>query len=378
MKVRESLRRPLLFLITVGTGSVFVIFDATTEIIVAGTVLAGFLALVVTGALNLAELKPSRLRAAFRERGEKKKQSDVPETAKPDTPAESPASTSKRPSSGIDLSSIPGMLGTFKASITEAIAHARAPEGEKKSNIEKIDVMLDRAVEGAVLDQPITPAPPKAGGNSVDPLASLADLDIDSLEGLDLDGEASGPGAVFDADQISLLSAEDAEAISDILKSHQDELDGFDLTADIDLAGGAGEPAAALPSASMDVPELPGDGGMPDMSALSEELSALDELDLDEIEIGGEEEEEIDAEESVPEEEILEEVAEGPKEDFDMVSFASGGAVEDDLITALKADSKKKKYVEDISLVRELKGEKFHAEELAVELEDILTAMRSQ
>jgi hypothetical protein len=128
----------------------------------------------------------------------------------------------------------------------------------------------------------------------------------------------------------------------------------------------------------MDVPELPGDDGMPDMSALSEELSALDELDLDEIEIGGEEEEEIDAEESVPEEEILEEVAEGPKEDFDMVSFASGGAVEDDLITALKADSKKKKYVEDISLVRELKGEKFHAEELAVELEDILTAMRSQ
>ncbi|WP_243669076.1 hypothetical protein [Methanoculleus chikugoensis] len=39
-----------------------------------------------------------------------------------------------------------------------------------------------------------------------------------------------------------------------------------------------------------------------------------------------------------------------------MVSFASGGAVEDDLITALKADAKKKEYVEDISLVRELKG----------------------
>lgn len=377
MKVRESLRRPLLFLITVSTGSVFVIFDATTEIIVAGTVLAGFLALVVTGALDLAELKPSRLRAALRERGEKKKP-DVPETTKPDTPAESPASTSKRPSSGIDLSSIRGMLRTFKASITEAIAHARAPEEEKKSNIEKIDVMLDQAVEGTVPDQPITPAPPKAGGNSLDPLASLADLDIDSLEGLDLDGEASGQGTVFDPDQISLLSAEDADAISDILKSHQDELDGFDLTAEIDLAGGADEPAAALPPVAMDVPELPGDDGMPDMSALSEELSALDELDLDEIEIGGEEEDEIDAEEPVPEEEILEEVAEGPKEDFDMVSFASGGAVEDDLITALKADSKKKKYVEDISLVRELKGEKFHAEELAVELEDILTAMRSQ
>jgi hypothetical protein len=375
VKVRENLRRPLLFLITVSTGSVFVIFDATTEIIIAGTVLAGFLALVVTGALDLAELKPSSLRAAFRERGEKKKQSDAPATAEPDAPAEDPSPTSSRPSSGIALR---GMLRTFKASITEAIAHARAPEGEKKSNIEKIDAMLDQAVEGAVPDQPMTPAPPKAGGNSVDPLASLADLDIDSLEGLDLDGDASGQGTVFDPDQISLLSAEDADAISDILKSHQDELDEFDLTADIDLSGGADEPAAALPPAAMDVPELPGDDGMPDMSALSEELSALDELDLDEIEIeieGEEEEEEIEEEEPVPEEEIFEEE---PKEDFDMVSFASGGTVDDDLITLLKADSKKKKYVEDISLVRELKGEKFHAEELAGELEDILATMKSQ
>ncbi|WP_243669078.1 hypothetical protein [Methanoculleus chikugoensis] len=237
--MRESLRRPLLFLITVGTGSVIIVFDAATEIIIAGTVLAGFLALVVTGALDLAELKPSRLRTALRERGKKKEQPDAPpETVKPGAPAESPSSTSNRPFSGIDLSSIRGMFGTFKASIMEAIAHARAPEDEKKSNIQKIDAMLDQAVEGAVPDQSITPAPPKAGGNSADPLASLADLDIDSLEGgLDLDDEASA-GTVFDADQISLLSAEDAEAISDILKSHQDELDEFDLPTGIDLAGG--------------------------------------------------------------------------------------------------------------------------------------------
>ncbi len=126
------------------------------------------------------------------------------------------------------------------------------------------------------------------------------------------------------------------------------------------LPGGAGEPDGALPPVAMDVPELPGDDGMPDMSALSEELSALDALDLDELDLGeieGEEEDEgIDAEEPIPEEEIIEEIAEEPKEDFDMVSFASGGAVEDDLITALKADAKKKEYVEDISLVRELKG----------------------
>lgn len=377
MILRESLRRPLLFLITVGTGSAIIVFDAPTEVIIAGTVLAGFIALVATGALDLAELRPSRLRAALRERGKKKEQTRVPETAEPKAPAEGPSATSRSLFSGIAL---PGMLGTFKASIMEAIAHARAPEEEKKSSIQKIDAMLDRAVEGTVPDPSITPAPPKAGGNTADPLASLADLDIDSLEGLDLDGDASSPETAFDPDQISLLSAEDADAISEILKSHQDELEEFDLPTGIGLTGGADEPAA-LPPVAADVPELPGDDGMPDMSALSDELAALDELDLDEIEIEGEEEEkedEPDTEEPIQDEDILGEIEEETKEDFDMVSFASGGAVEDDLITALKADAKKKKFVEDISLVRELKGEKFHAKDLAAELEDVLTAMRSQ
>lgn len=370
--LREDIRRPLLFLITVGTGSVIIVLDATAEVVIASTVLAGFLALVVTGALDVADLRPSRLRAALRER--KKEQPDVP-IEKPGAPAESPVPTPGRPFSGIDLS---GMLGTLKVSVLEAIAHARAPEREKKSGIEQIDAMLDQTVEGTVPDPSITPAPPKAGGNTADPLASLADIDIDSLEGLDIDGEASGPGTLFEHDQISLLSAEDADAISDILKSHQSELDDLDIPSGIDLAGDASEPDAALPPVAADVPELPGDDGMPDMSALSEDLSTLDDLDLDEIEIEGEEEDETDAEEPVPEEDILGEIEEETKEDFDMVSFASGGAVEDDLITALKADAKKKTFVEDISLVRELKGEKFHAKDLAAGLEDVLTAMKSQ
>lgn len=372
--MKESFRRPLLFLITAGTGTVIIILDATAEIIIAGTVLAGFFALVITGALDLAELRPSRLRTALRERGKEKDQPAVPEMAKPGAPKERPTSTSKRLFSGIDLS---GMLGTFKASIIEAITHARAPEGEKKSSIKKIDAMLDQAIKGKVPDQPITPAPPKAGGNTADPLASLANLDIDSLEGLDLDGEASSPGATFDPDQLSLLSTEDADAISDILRSHQDELEDLDLPSGIDLAGGADEPDTTLPPAAMDIPELPGDGSMPDVSALSEELSELDDLDLDEIEIEGEEEE-IEGEDPVPEEDLLEEEEKETKEELDIASFASGDAVEDDLITSLKVDAKKKEFVEDISLLRELKGEKFHAKDLTAELEDILAAMKSQ
>jgi hypothetical protein len=367
--MRENLRRPLLFLITVGTGSLIILVDATTEVIVAGTVLAGFLALVVTGTLDLAELKPSRLRAALRERREKKEPSDAPGTKKPGPAAEKP--TRKPSSTGINL---PGMLGTLAASVRETIAHARAPEGEKENKIEKLDAMLDQAVDGAAPEPSMTPVPPKAGGGSVDPLASLADLDLDSLEGFDLDGEVSGSGTILESDRISLLSGEDTDAISEILKAHQSDLDDLELTSGIDLSGKTG--TTVLPIAA-DVPELPGGDGMPDMSALSEELSALDGLDFGEIEIEGEEEED-DEEEPVADEEVLEGIEEETKENFDMVSFASGGTVDDDLITALKSDAKKKKFVEDVSLVRELQGERYRAKDLAVELEDILGTMKAQ
>ena len=341
--MRERFRRPLLFLITIGAGSLIVLIDASIEVILAGTVLAGFLALVITGAIDLAKLSPSHLL----------KRSKTTKEEEPEPPAEKPSSTRRL---------LPGgMLGAFTSSIRETIAHARTPEAEKKGKIGEIDAMLDAAVDGKAPDQP--------GIDAADPLASLADIDFDSLADFDPDGEPSGPGTAIEPDRIS------ADAVSEILKAHQSDLDGIDLTSGIDLAG---EPAATTPAMAADVPGLPGGGdGIPDMSALSEELSLLDDLDLDEIEIEGEEEEEVGAKDPDPGEETLE-AAEEPEEEFDMVSFASGGTVDDDLITALKSDAKKKKFVEDVSLVRELKGEKFDAKGLAAELEEILAAMRSQ
>lgn len=341
--MREGLRRALLFLITIGMGSLIILADAPVEVILAGTVLAGFFALVITGALNLAELRPSRLRKALRERKK------PPEAKKPDIPAEKPPRIRGS-----------GMLGTLAASVRETIAHARAPEVEKKGRIEKIDALLDEAVDGTAPKKPAAPA--KAGGDAVDPLASLADLDIDALAEIDQNGESPGPGTAIESDRIS------ADAVSEILKAHQNDLDGINLTPGIDLAG---NPDATLPA----IAGAPGGDGMPDLSTLNEELSLLDDLDLDEIEVEGEEKEEIRAEEP---EEAPEEEAEEPEEEFDMVSFASGGTVDDDLITSLKSDAKKKKFVEDVSLVRDLKGEKYDARSLALELEGILAAMRSQ
>jgi hypothetical protein len=373
--MREKLRRPLLFLITVGTGSLIIVFDAPVEVVVAGTILAGFLALLVTGALDLAELKPSNLRSALQEREEKKKHQAVQETKKPAEETEKPSTIRRRPFTGINSSSLSGMLGTLAASIRGMIAHTRAPESEKKNQFAELDAMLDQAVGGTAPDPAITPAPPKAGGGAADPLASLAGLDLDTLEDIDLDGEADGPGTLFESDQISPLSGEDADAISDILKNHQSDLE--DLELDVEFARDAG---TTIPPIDAEIPELSKGDEMPDMSALSEELSALDDLDLDEIEIEIEDEEEeaVEAEEPAPDEDLLEEIEEEAKEDFDMVSFAAGGAVDDDLISELKSDTRKKKFVEDISLVRELKGEKYRAKDLAADLEDILAAMKAE
>jgi len=334
--MKENVRRPLLFLITVGTGSLFIIIDASVDVVIAGTVVAGFCALIITGALKIADLRPSRLRAALRERSEKKEE-------QPDTEAQDTSLIQRFATSEIDLG---GMFGALTASVREVITHARTPEGEKRRAIEEIDTMLDQAVDGS--------APAKAPAGVVDPLAALADLDLDSLDSLDTD-EAADPESIFGSDRISSLSGEEAGAVSEILRAHQSELE------DHDLPDGSGITADLLE--------------LPDMSALSAELSTLDDLDFDEIEIEGEE---IDVDEPAPDEEDLEEVAEQPEEVFDMVSFASGGMVDNDLIASLKSDVKKKKFVVDVSLVRELRGEKYNARDLASELEEILTMLRSK
>ncbi len=112
---------------------------------------------------------------------------------------------------------------------------------------------------------------------------------------------------------------------------------------------------------------------------LGGELGDLDEIDLDEIEIedesgsgsGG-----LAALIPEPEETEEEEAEEEEPENFDMVSFASGGLADDDLLAELKSDVKKRKVVEDVSLLRDLKGMKFSGKELAGEMEELLRAMR--
>jgi hypothetical protein len=386
----------MLFLVTVATGSVLIVLNAPVVVIAAGTLLAGSVALFGTGALKVVDLKPSRLLS----RGKKEPASVKPAKVKKEKPegkVSSPSIIQKLAATEIDTSRLRGMLGTFLASIRDAITHFHASDDEKRNSIKKIDALLDQAVDGVVPDQPLSPTPPKAAGGAADPFASLAELDDDSLSEFDIDGEGAETKKAFMPEEISLLSEEDANAVSEILKAHQSAIDDLDLSADLAFSGddgfspAMGDAAATLPPLSVETPDVPvGDGAlegleeMPDVGELSTELSALDDLDLDEIEIYDEADDGDEAAlpDSHPEAGVsgqsMEESKESDDEDFDMVSFAAGGGVDDDLIAELKSEAKKKTFVEDTSLLRELKGSKYDAHELAQELEDILSRMGSK
>lgn len=369
--MREKIRRLLLFLITAGVGSLIIAVDASIDVIIAGTVLAGFLALIVTGAVKVADLRPSQLRNALREQRQKAKKAveeKAEEKAAEEADSLSPKSSliKRFASTDIDLS---GMLGTLATSVKETVAHIRAPKSEKKRAIDEIDTILDQAVDDSHPDRSTgsTEASHKGAEDSVDPLAALAELDVDSLGDLDVD-EGTQPEMAFESDQISLISEGGADTVSEILKAqHSESGDLGDMTA-------------------VDLSELS------DMGALGVDTSILDNLDLDEVEIEVEEidDEEIGVEEvsseetstgktdttKISAEEVNIGLSEQPEEDFDMVAFASGGVVDDDLIAELKSDvKKKKKYVENISLVRELRGEKYDGRELATELEEVLALL---
>jgi len=347
--MRENIRRPILFLATVIAGSMLIVFEVPPLLLILGTVFAGVLVLIGTGALPLHELKPSLWIGAIRTRlsGPRRSSSIF-------------ARFSKKKEK---KSSKPHPLRTFAASIRESISMARAPEHEKKAKLDQIDQMLASTIEGNPPDKKMPDMPAPASGGAADSLMSLADLDDESFNSIEIEGEFSRIAPKFDNEEMSMLSAEEANAVSDILKAHQDELE--------DTPGGK-SPASlsGMPTGDID---LSG-------ADLKADLSELDELNLDEIDI----DEEIEggalpAEAADISADIKTDLEkEEPEEEPDMVSFASGGFADDGLMADLRSDVKKKKVEQDVSLLRDLKGKKFKATDLGDELAEIIRSMPSK
>ncbi|QYZ80248.1 hypothetical protein E2N92_12810 [Methanofollis formosanus] len=358
--IDPTVRRLLIFLSTVTIGSVFILYDVPTELLVVGTVAAGCLTLFIFGAAHLSDLKPSQIKKAIREFRAGKKKAEGPVQV----------GTEKKQGKGIVASlrsacaQLPGAFGDSAGRLKTTLFH-------KDEKIKEIDSALEAAMAApGGAPEAVREAGGPGGG------LDLGDDEFgdEDLEGLDL-GEGglavSGHGLDIPLDAEVPGAAVDASAVSAILEAHAEELEEFAELGEIE--------------------DLDND--------LSEDLEGLDEVDLDSLDLsdadidGIQPEPEDEEEDSSLTEALQADLApqpdagggaapaageEGGSGGPDMLAFATGSGDPNDLMSLLKDDVKKKRAEDHDSLLRDLKGKKFEAENLAGELEETLGMLRTK
>ncbi|QSZ66290.1 hypothetical protein RJ40_01630 [Methanofollis aquaemaris] len=359
--IDPTVRRLLIFLSTVTIGSVFILYDVPTELLLIGTVVAGSLTLFIFGAARLSDLKPSQIKKAiqeFRVRREK--------TEGQDSAGRENAILTKKQDQDTLVSlrlACAQLSGVFRG----GAERLKATLFHKDEKLKEIDSALEVAMAsgGAV-----SASEASAGAGGVGALALGDDEFDDDLEGLDLGDEELDSGSALEIPldaEVPGVSA-DLSAVSAILEAHAEELEEFAELGEIE--------------------DLDSD--------LSEDLDGFDEVDLDSLDLS---DAEIDDLQPEPEEENAPSLTEtlqadiappqdaggaaaasaGEEEDgsgVDMVAFATGSGDPNDLMSLLKEDVKKKKTEDHDSLLRDLKGKKFEAKDLLGELEETMGMLK--
>ncbi|KUG19147.1 hypothetical protein ASZ90_011139 [hydrocarbon metagenome] len=336
------MRRPVLFAATLTAGLVMILLDVPLLILIAGTFLAGFLVLVATGALPLSGILPSR-----RQTGKEKTSTEKASAG--DAPA-GRLSGFRSTAHSVHL-----QLKTFAASVRATLSLVGAPDYEKKAQMDALDRMLDGMIE----DHPTEPQPSASAGSAINPFTSLEGLDDAALESLEIDGDTPHAAEKPAPEPISMLSEDDARAVSEILQAHGDEIDEeFDEIPDTGLLAGALD---ELDDIELDSVEIDVEAEATGTDTEGEPGSAGDVPDEQEIDGPGQEEEELQE-----------------RDNLDMVTFASGGLADDSLMAELRSDVRKRSVEIDTSLVRELQGAKISAADLAAEMEEVLRLIKPE
>ncbi|MBP2145184.1 hypothetical protein J2129_000638 [Methanofollis sp. W23] len=382
--IDPTIRRLLIFFSTVSIGSVFIIYDVSTEMLIIGTVAAGSLTLFIFGAARLSDLRPSQIKKAVHKAVEEFKARKEKSTERKSAD-ETKASLLKTQAEG-KSGSIVSVLKSFTEAVGGGAERLKATLFHKDEKFEEIDTALAAASVGVAGGAAAAAASGAAAGSGGAGGLDLDDEEFDdALEGLDLGDDLDDLEEIAGADGLGLSLDEevpgaaaetsadpepDDAAVSAILEAHSDELEEFEELGEIE--------------------DLDAD--------LSGDLDELDDLDLDSLEI---DEGEVEGVQPEPEEEedVLPE-AEAPAADlappqetggeagsgedgegdegFDMLAFANGGGDSSGLLDLLKEDVKKKKTEDYDSLVRDMKGQKFKADDLVNELEDTLKELGSE
>ncbi|MEN6610276.1 MAG: hypothetical protein ABFC24_05490 [Methanoregulaceae archaeon] len=366
--MKDNVRRALIFLVTVGAGSIFIFVDLPLIFMLPLLVLIGIVLLILMGSLSVAEISQGFRAIPQRIRGGKGK---VPsKSAGKETPKQkkTPAVEKK------------GRFSAVFGSLTQGLKKIKVPAITKNAQDKKtkeINQKLDATLKPEKQSKKGTESGNAAGG------AAAA---------------AGGSGeSADDEDPFLSLTGEDFEA--GLLDELDDEDDSPGLSAGLaatdlpeppeDVSEETGETPGELPEEGVDIGELEG------VDAIDDELSSLDEIDLDAMELD-------DEEESVRPQKTAKKAAEKPAEpsaapeqkkvegnigfdnammqeqipeQIDVASMAGPAGSDDDMLSLLAAEAKIARKQDNDSLLRDLKDFRAPAQDIENELQDVMNLL---
>jgi hypothetical protein len=394
--MKERLRRVILFIVIVITGSVLIFFDVPLVILIPFILATGVVVLVLLGAIT-----PSDIRSVFkRPKSDIRKKTGILKQLdemkffekKPAQPDKKPAPVQKKGEPGIGHAGKTSPLRSFLSSLGSLGAVLRERNRQKKK-VEHINDLLDKAVSEKVKVSALAGAgtstgiPGSSGGASgpgdraqeQDPFMSLSgdEFDVSLLDGLEDTGPSlppapgPGPGPVIPEPDIPLPSPDFSTEADNILKDNAGGLEEFS-----GLEGG---------------------------ESLDQDFRDLDNLDLDDIDLNLDPGEETPATASPAEEKPVPSpaAATGPAPvktawipsdappnagnagdqaslTADMVSFSKGASGSDeDMLSSLASDVKQVKKERNLSLIRDLKDFKAPAQEIEDELKETCERLKA-
>lgn len=352
--ISPKVRRFLIFSVTVGGGSVLILYDLPIELLIGATVAMGCLMLILLGAVPLADLRPVRIRENILTWKEKRKDAAA---------AAAQARSVQKSESG----RFGEILGSLSGAVHGGFGHLKTTLFHRDETFKEIDTKLDSTVKGGdALPDPAGSTPVAGGAAASD---SLLDVSMEDLDSLDLDDPETGsaPSSSLDIplDSDLPLPTTDDAVVSGILEANASELEEFSELGDIDELDGELD---GLDDVDLDELDLP------DEEDLAAEVDSLSpEPDAKAVGAGAEPAQSA----APPQPEPPEPATEEEPQEENMLAFAMGGGNSDALMDLLKADSKKQKTEDYDSLLRDMKDVKVSATDLVTELQETLDIMNN-
>jgi hypothetical protein len=401
--MKESLRKPILFMVIVVIGSVLVLFDIPLLILLPLLLLVGFGTLLAIGSITIPEIRSGI--AGFGKTGVLKRLNDIkffektpagakqvppPVVAKKDGAKEKKKEKEDKPGLATHISTFFSSIGSLGSVLKQ-----KSKQGKKVGDIDKL---LDKTVSEKVSTPPsagMAPVIPSGGAGTSsgkgrdtdDPFMSLSGDEFDEglLDGLgDDDGVMASPSASGEEAVFNPADFPDLEMDSPALPGP---------TPAVSPAGGATTADAGKSAGGGGLEEFSGlDGGdLPDA-----DFGDLDSLSLDDIEPDADLGSTTDAASAAPAAspdapapattpaadsnavktawipsdapKDANEMEDDVSTQADMAAFAGGSGGDEDLLSSIASDVKHTKKEQDLSLLRELKDFRAPAQEIEKEL----------